>query len=146
MIPLQTDVFAAAGAGELFLLGRLLFGGVLAFMGFNHFMNTDQMTGYAEFKGLPAPRFGVIASGVLLVLGGLGLVVGAFPVLAAGAIATFLIVSAVVFHDFWTVADPEDQQAEMTNFLKNVFGAGAALTFLTVGGTAWPYALGLGLF
>jgi len=145
MIPLQTDLFASAGAGELFLLARLLFGGVLAFMGVNHFLNVDEMTGYAEFNGLPAPRFGVVASGVLLVAGGLGLVIGAFPVLSAGALAAFLLVSALVFHDFWAVDDPEEQQAEMTNFLKNAFGAGAALAFLAVGGTAWPYALGVGL-
>ena len=145
MIPLQTDLFASAGAGEVFLLSRLLFGGVLAFMGVNHFFNVDEMTGYAEFKGLPAPRFGVVGSGVLLAASGLGLVVGAFPVLSAGALAAFLLASGVIFHDFWAVDDPEEQQAEMTHFLKNVFGAGAALAFLALGGAAWPYALGVGL-
>ena len=142
-LPLQLD---APFAGELFLLGRLLFGGVLAFMGLNHFMDVDAMAGYAEFKGLPAPRFATVASGVLLVLGGLGVAVGAFPVLSAGALAAFLLVSAVTMHDFWTVDDPEEQQNEMTGFLKNLYGAGAALALLAVGGTAWPYALGLGLF
>jgi len=53
-IPLQFD---SPFAGELFLLGRLLFGVTLAFMGLNHFMDVDTMAGYAEFKGLPAPRF-----------------------------------------------------------------------------------------
>ena len=139
-------VFEAAGAAELFLLARVLFGGVLAFTGLNHFMQTDEMTGYAEFKGLPAPRFSVIASGLVLVLGGVGVVVGAFPVLAAGALAAFLLVSAVTMHDFWSVDDPEEKQNEMTGFLKNVYGAGAAVALLAVGGTAWPYALGLGLF
>jgi putative oxidoreductase len=146
MIPLQADVFTAAGAGELFLLARILFGGVLAFMGLNHFMNADQMTGYAEFKGLPAPRLSVVGSGGLLVLGGLGVVLGVFPVIAAGALATFLLVSAVAMHDFWTVDDPEEQQNEMTSFLKNVFGAAGALALLAVGGAAWPYAIGVGLF
>jgi putative oxidoreductase len=146
MIPLQADAFAAAGAGELFLLARILFGGVLAFMGLNHFMNADQMTGYAEFKGLPAPRLSVVGSGGLLVLGGLGVVLGVFPVIAAGALATFLLVSAVTMHDFWTVDDPEEQQNEMTSFLKNVFGAAGALALLAVGGAAWPYAVGVGLF
>ena len=61
-LPLRIDT---PFAGELLLLGRLLFGGVLAFMGLNHFMNVEEMTGYAEFKGLPAPRFSVIASGLL---------------------------------------------------------------------------------
>ncbi|GAB7008312.1 DoxX family membrane protein [Halorubrum trueperi] len=141
--PLQFDT---PFAGELFLVGRLLFGVTLAFMGLNHFLDVDGMAGYAEFKGLPAPRFSVIASGLVLVVGGLGVVVGAFPVVAAGGLAVFLLGSAVAMHDFWSIDDPEDRQNEMTSFLKNVYGAGAALALLAVGGTAWPYALGLGLF
>lgn len=142
-IPLQLD---SPLAGELFLIGRILFGATLAFMGLNHFMDVDTMAGYAEFKGLPAPRFSVIASGLMLVLGGLGVVLGAFPVIATGGLAVFLLASAVTMHDFWSVEDPEEQQNEMTSFLKNVYGAGAAIALLAVGGTAWPYALGLGLF
>jgi len=142
-LPLQFDT---PFAGELFLLGRILFGATLAFMGLNHFMDVDTMAGYAEFKGLPAPRFSVIASGLVLVLGGVGVAAGAFPVLAAGALAVFLLVSAVTMHDFWSVDDPEEKQSEMTSFLKNVYGAGAALALLAVGGSAWPYAVGLGLF
>ena len=142
-LPLQFDTPLA---GELFLLGRLLFGGVLAFTGLNHFTDIDGMAGYAEFKGLPLPRFSVIASGVLLTLGGLGIVVGAFPVLAAGALAVFLVVSAVTMHDFWAADDPEEQQSEMTSFLKNLYGAGAALALLALGGSAWPYAVGIGVF
>ncbi|SMO79237.1 DoxX family membrane protein [Halorubrum cibi] len=142
-LPLQLD---APFAGELFLLGRLLFGATLAFMGLNHFMDVDSMAGYAEFKGLPAPRFSVVASGLLLVLGGLGVAAGAFPVLSAGALAVFLLVSAVTMHDFWSVDDPEEKQNEMTGFLKNLYGAGAALALLAVGGSAWPYAVGFGLF
>jgi len=94
-------------------------------MGLNHFMDVDTMAGYAEFKGLPAPRFSVIASGLVLVLGGLGVAAGAFPVLAAGALAAFLLISAVTMHDFWSIDDPEERQSEMTSFLKNVYGAGA---------------------
>ena len=142
-LPLQLDT---PFAGELFLLGRLLFGATLAFMGLNHFMDVDTMAGYAEFKGLPAPRFSVIASGLLLVLGGLGVAAGAYPIVAAGGLAVFLLVSAVAMHDFWSVDDPEERQSEMTSFLKNLYGAGAALALLAVGGTAWPYALGIGLF
>ncbi|AZQ14575.1 DoxX family membrane protein [Halorubrum sp. PV6] len=142
-LPLQIDT---PFAGELFLLGRILFGATLAFMGLNHFMDLDAMAGYAKFKGLPLPRVSVIGSGLVLLLGGLGVVLGAFPVVAGGALAVFLLVSAVTMHDFWSVDDPEEKQNEMTGFLKNVYGAGAALALLAVGGTAWPYAVGLGLF
>ena len=46
-------------------------------------------------------------------------------------------------HDFWTVDDPETQQNEMINFLKNVALLGASLAILALGGQAWPYALSL---
>ena len=60
-----------AGLGAIALLvGRILFGGVLAFQGLNHFLNLDEMAGYAEFKGIPAPRAGVVISGLVLLLGG----------------------------------------------------------------------------
>ena len=146
MIPLQADVFASAGSAELFLLARLLFGGVLAFMGLNHFMNTEDMVGYAQFKGLPAPKLSVVGSGGLLLFAGLGIAAGAFPVLSGFALALFLLVSAVTMHDFWTVEDPEEQQNEMTSFLKNLFGAGGALAFAALGAVAWPYSVGLALF
>ncbi|WP_336338851.1 DoxX family protein [Haloarcula brevis] len=137
--------FETAGAAELFLLARLLFGGVLAFMGLNHFSSAEQLAPYAEAKGLPAPAASVYASGGLLVVSGVAVVLGAFPVLAAGALATFLLVSAVTMHDFWAV--PEDQvQDEMTGFLKNVALAGGALALLAAAGTAWPYSVGLTLF
>jgi uncharacterized membrane protein YphA (DoxX/SURF4 family) len=130
--------------GVLLLVGRVLFGGLLAFQGLNHFMNAEGMTGYAQMKGIPAPGFGVIASGVMLVLGGLAIVAGVFPAVAAGALAVFLLVSAVTMHDFWAVPD-DQQQDEMVQFLKNVELAGAALVFLALSGETWAYAVGVGL-
>ncbi|SFG13932.1 Uncharacterized membrane protein YphA, DoxX/SURF4 family [Halopelagius inordinatus] len=136
--------FESTGAGIVFLLARLLFGGVLAFMGLNHFLNADAMTGYAEAKGLPAARVGVLGSGGLLVAAGLAIAAGVFPAIAAGAVAAFLLVTTPLFHDFWAV--PEDQQqSEMTGFLKNTVMLGGALAFLALAETAWPYALGGGL-
>jgi putative oxidoreductase len=134
----------SVGAEIAFLVARVLFGGVLAFMGLNHFMDTDGMTGYAEFKGLPAPKASVLLSGGLLVFGGISIAAGVLPTIGAGAIAVFLVVSAVTMHDFWNM-EGEDAQNEMTGFLKNVFGAGGALVFFALAGAAWPYALNVGL-
>lgn len=144
------DVFTAvlqldAGAdGLAFLLGRVLFGVVLAFTGLNHFSDVDGMAGYAEAKGLPAPRLSVLLSGGTLIFGGLGIAFGAFPALAAGAIAAFLVVSTPTMHDFWAVPE-EQRQSEMTSFLKNATMLGAALAFLALSGTTWPYAVGIGV-
>lgn len=131
--------------GLAFLAGRMLLGGVLAFMGLNHFVQADQLAGYAEAKGVPAPRLGVYLSGVMLVFGGLSLVLGVYPVVGAALLVVFLVVTTPTIHDFWAAADPETQQSEMTAFLKNAGLTGAALVVLAVGGAAWPYALNVGV-
>jgi uncharacterized membrane protein YphA (DoxX/SURF4 family) len=134
-----------AAADVLLLVARVLFGGVLAFMGLNHFMQLEGMTGYAEHKGLPAPKLSVLASGAVLVLGGLSVAVGVLPVVGAVALAAFLVVSALTMHDFWAV--PEDQQQdEMTGFLKNAALAGGALAIAASATTGWAYSVGLTLF
>lgn len=137
-------MFGSALADVAFLLARVLFGGTLAFMGLNHFASLDEMAGYAEFKGLPAPRLSVLASGIVLVFGGLSLIAGVFPTIGAAVLALFLLAAAVTMHDFWR-AEGEEAQNEMTSFLKNVYGAGAALAFLAVAGATWPYAVNIGL-
>jgi uncharacterized membrane protein YphA (DoxX/SURF4 family) len=135
-----------AGAGAVLLLvGRVLFGGFLAFAGLNHFLNGGEMSEYAAAKGVPAPSLGVAASGAMLVLGGLGILLGAYPVLAAGTLATFFVVVTPVMHDFWA-APEEDVEDELTNFLKNLELLGAALVFLALGDLSWGFALGMGLF
>lgn len=129
----------------LLVVGRVLFGGVLAFTGLNHFTQTEQMAGYADYKGLPAPTFSVLASGALLILGGLGVIVGVFPVVAAIALAAFLLVSAVVMHDFWAVPD-DQRQDEVNSFLKNVSLAGGSLVVAAVASSGWTLSIGVGFF
>jgi uncharacterized membrane protein YphA (DoxX/SURF4 family) len=137
-------VFETAGSGAMFLLGRLLFGLVMAFNGLNHFMNADEMSGYAGAKGVPIPTVSVTFTGGMLLFGGLGIAAGVYPILSAGAIAVFLLVTTPVMHDFWAVPE-EDQQSEITNFLKNVSLLGVTLVFLALGGTPWPFGLGVGI-
>ena len=142
-VPLQS--FDGPFGAELFLVARLLFGGVLAFTGLNHFLDLENTAGYAAAKGVPAPMFSVALSGFVLVGGGLGVALGIFPALAAGALAVFLLVSTPTMHDFWAVPE-EQQQTEMTQFLKNVGLFGASLALIGVSAVEWPYAVGFGLF
>lgn len=128
----------------LLVAARFLFGGVIAFMGLNHFLQLEQMTGYAQFKGLPAPKLSVVASGAVLVLGGLGIIVGVYPFVSAIAVAGFLVVSALTMHDFWAV-DEDETQDEMTAFLKNVVMAGGALAIAALATQRWSVSIGLGL-
>jgi len=137
------ELFGSTGVGIAFLLARLLFGGVLAFMGLNHFRNADQMVPYAEAKGVPAAGLLVPLTGGLLVAGGLSIVLGVYPLLGAGAVVLFLLVSTPLMHDFWAAPETE-QQTELTQFLKNVTMLGGALVFLALASAPWPFALGLG--
>ena len=140
--PLQAAALDGT-AGIFFLLARLAFGPTLAFMGLNHFQNAETMVGYAQHKGLPAPKLAVLGSGGMLLFGGLGVAAGAFPVLAAGALTLFFVVATPKMHDFWNA---EDTQGEMTHFLKNVALLGGSLAFLALGGADWPLAANIGLF
>jgi len=134
-----------AAGGLAFLVGRLVFGILLAFMGLSHFTGLGGMSGYADAKGVPAPRLAVIVSGLMLIVGGIAIALGVYPLLGAAAIALFFLVVTPVMHDFWTVDDPEQRQSEMTDFLKNATLFGAALVVAALSGTAWPYALNIGL-
>ena len=126
--------------GLVLLVARVVLGGVLAFMGLNHFLGTDSMAAYAEAKGIPAPRLAVLFSGGQLVFGGVLLAAGAYPAIAAGALASFFLVVTPTMHDFWAV--PEDQkQDEMTGFLKNVALFAASLLVLAIASQEWAYAL-----
>lgn len=130
---------------EFLLVGRILLGFLFLYNGYNHFVDYEGRVGYAEYKGIPAPSFSVIASGVLLVLASVGIIVGAYPVISSGALAVFLIVATPLFHDFWSVSG-EDQQNELNHFLKNVGLLGGTLVLFSTGGQAWAYGVGIGLF
>lgn len=131
--------------GLAFLAGRLAFGLVLAFMGLNHTQNLDDMRGYAAAQGVPLPGAAVIGSGLVLVGGGLSIAFGVLPLLGAVALVLFFLGVTPVMHDFWTVEAPAQRQAELTHFLKNATLLGAALVFVALSGTAWPYAVYAGL-
>ena len=100
------------------------------------------MAGYTRSKGVPAARFAVVASGVMLVLGGLGIILGVYPVIAAGMLAVFFIGVTPTMHDFWN-APEDEQQDEINNFLKTELLA-ASLVFLVLCGETWAYALNMG--
>jgi len=134
-----------ATGGLAFLVGRVVFGILLGVMGLNHLTGLDGMSGYAEAKGVPAPRLAVILSGLMLIAGGLAIALGVYPLVGAAVIALFFLGVTPVMHDFWTVDDPEQRQSEMTDFLKNATLFGAALVLVAISGTAWPYALNIGL-
>ena len=127
---------------ELLLhIGRILFGGFFIMSGINHFTNAGMMSGYAKSKNVPGAYLAVVGTGVMLVLGGLSVLLGLFPVVGLVLIVVFLLPTSVLIHNFWTVEDPQARAAEQVNFLKNLALAGAALA-LVYGAADWPLTLG----
>ena len=109
------------------MIGRAIFGGYFLYNGINHFLRKDQLAGYAGAKGVPKPDLAVQASGALMALGGLSLLTGYKPKLGSALITTFLAGVTPSMHRFWSEQNPQQRQAEMINFMKNVALVGGAM-------------------
>ena len=111
----------------IIVIGRILFGGFFLMSGINHFTKLEAMTGYAKYKKLPAAKLGVLISGLMLVIGGITIILGYYADLGALLLAIFLVLAAVIFHNFWKETDATAKQNEMLGFMKDMALAGAAL-------------------
>ncbi len=125
----------------IFLLGRILYGGVFILYGINHFRGLSAMSGYAASKGVPAPKLAVAGSGVLLLIGGLSVITGYQPTIGLAALVLFFVPVTLMMHAFWKVDDPQAKMAESINFMKNTGLLGAALMLLSMP-QPWPLSLG----
>jgi uncharacterized membrane protein YphA (DoxX/SURF4 family) len=118
----------------LLVIGRVLFALIFINSGIAHLTKLNDMTGYAKFKKVPAAKLAVIVTGLMLIIGGLYIVFGVYADLGALLLALFLVPTAFMMHNFWTIQDPQAKQGEMINFFKNLSLAGAALIiFVLVG-------------
>ena len=119
-----------------FLVGRILFGGYFFVSGMNHFLQRGLLTDYAASKGVPMPGFMVPFSGLFIILGGFGVVLGVQIPLALALIILFLVPVTFKMHAFWNISDPQAKMGEMVNFMKNTALIGATLMLYFVC-TAW---------
>jgi len=118
----------------LLVIGRVLFALIFIKSGIAHLTKLNDMTGYAQFKKVPVPKLAVIVTGLMLIIGALYIVFGVYADLGALLLAVFLVPTAFMMHNFWTIQDPQAKQGEMINFFKNLSLAGAALIiFVLVG-------------
>jgi putative oxidoreductase len=125
----------------VFLIGRVILGAYYLFNASNHFLRLEMMTGYAASKGVPAPRVFVVVTGILLLVGGLTVLLGVYPVVGVAALVLFFIPVTFWMHDFWAEQDPMAKTMQMVNFTKNLALLGAALMLLAIP-QPWPLSLG----
>ena len=110
--------------------------------GIAHFAKLEAMTGYAQYKKLPAAKLGVMISGLFFLLGGIYIAAGFWVDLGALLLAITLILAAVIFHNFWKETDPTAKQNEMIAFNKDIALAGASLMLFAL--IAWGTVTDLG--
>jgi putative oxidoreductase len=109
------------------LIGRILFAALFIGSAFGHLTQTDAMAGYAGAKGVPQPKLAVLASGVLMLVGALMVLLGIWIDLGALLLVVFLVPTAVLMHNFWKETDAQAKQMEMIQFQKDLGLAGGAL-------------------
>lgn len=124
-----------------FLAGRILVGGYFIMSGYKHFAHLGNMTGYARSKGMPMAREGVLLTGVMMLAGGLGVLLGVYVHPSIYFLVVFLILAAFTMHRFWTESDPMAKMGDQINFMKNIALAGALLMMLSIPLATWATLL-----
>lgn len=128
------------------IIGRIFFGALWIGAGFAHFKSLEAMTGYAQYKKLPAAKLGVIGSGLTFLVGGILIVLGTWVDLASLLIAVTVILAAVIFHQYWKETDANTKMQETMAFNKDIALGGAALTLfaLVAGGFVTEFGPSVG--
>ena len=83
--------------------------------------------------GIPAPQFMLIGAIVFLILGSVSVIVGYRARIGATLLLVFLALATYYFHNFWAIADPQAQQEQMIQFMKNLSMLGGALLIALTG-------------
>lgn len=109
------------------LIGRILFGMLFLGSAYSHLAQGEAMVGYAQSRGVPLAKVAVPATGVLILVGGLMVLLGIWADLGALLLVVFLIPTAILMHGFWKETDAQSKQMEMVQFMKDMALGGAAL-------------------
>lgn len=109
------------------LIGRILFAAIFLASSFGHLTQTEAMAGYAGSKGVPMPKLAVLASGVIMAVGILLIVLGIWADLGALLLVLFLLPTAFLMHAFWRETDGQARQVEQVQFMKDISLAGGSL-------------------
>ena len=116
-------------------VGRVLFSLIFLLSVPNHFKH--ETVAYAAAAGVPVANVAVPLAGILALVGGLSVALGFHARLGALALLVFLVPVTLFMHKFWGIADPQQAQMQMINFMKNVALMGAAVFIVYAGAGAY---------
>lgn len=112
------------------IIGQILFGGFFIYQAINHFSKSQDLTAYAASMKVPAPKIAVWGTGVLLLLGGVGVLFNFYTLIALILLAIFLISVTFTMHAFWNMKDPGIKASNSIQFWKNLALLGAVLLLM----------------
>jgi putative oxidoreductase len=113
--------------GVVFVVGRVLFAWIFLRSGVAHLRDEGRMAGYTEAKGVPAAATMVKVTGVMILVGGVLIALGLWADVGALLIIAFLVPTALVMHNYWTIDDPQARGGDAAHFYKDVSMLGAAI-------------------
>lgn len=122
------------------LLGRILLSFIFIFSGYGKIGGFKGTAAFMASQGLPMSEVLLVLTILIELGGGLMILLGWRPRLAALVIFLWLIPVTLVFHKFWGGIDAAQAQNQMIQFMKNVSIAGGMLLVLGFG--SGPYSLG----
>jgi putative oxidoreductase len=132
--------FRVPGGGIVWLIGRVVLGGLFFISGSQKLMGIDQFAASLTKNGIPeqfTPLLAWLGAGVETV-GGLLIMLGLATSWASLFLIAFTIVSTFVAHRFWQ-APPEMRMMQTAHFEKNMMIAGAFCLLYVAGGG--PYSI-----
>jgi putative oxidoreductase len=125
-----------------YLAGRVLLGGFFIVSGLRHFQHLPMMAGFTGSKGVPSPKLAVMASGLMIILGGISILLGVRPHWGIALVTAFLLPVTFLMHQYWKHTDPMMRINDQVNFMKNIAILGASWMLLMIP-QPWPSSLGL---
>jgi putative oxidoreductase len=101
------------------VLGRILIGQIFLLAGIHKMMDWQGMAAYMTSKGMPLVPFFLTGAMLVETLGGLSVIFGIQARIGALLLMAFLVPATLIFHDFWTLEDPQ-RSLQMIMFQKNL--------------------------
>jgi putative oxidoreductase len=116
---------------SLLLIARVLFASIFLLAAPRHF--TAEAAKHAADLGVPLARFAVPLSGVLALLGGIGVALGYQTRWSATLLIAFLVPVTLGMHAFWRIDDPAAFAVQRGMFMKNIAMIGGAIYIACAG-------------
>ncbi len=117
----------SSAQNALALISRLLLAALFILAGINKLTGMEGTVGYIASVGMPFPELVYFGTVAIEIVGGLMLAAGFKARYAAGALGTFTLLTAFIFHNDFA------QQTELTLFLKNLAIAGGMFAIAAFG-------------